>query len=155
MASSPLTRRAIPFIDDLGVDFVEAPPGEGCVVLQLEPRHLNSLEVAHGGVLMTLLDVAMAVAGRSIDPESRGGVTVEMKTTFVQAGLAGSRLTASGKAYHRSTTMTFCEGEIRDESGRLVAKATGTFKTLRRNQSVARPPRERAEPFRGEGSDAD
>lgn len=155
MASTPLTRRAIPFIDDLGVDFVEAPPGEGRVVLQLEPRHLNSLQVAHGGVLMTLLDVAMAVAGRSIDPESRGGVTVEMKTSFLQAGLAGSRLTATGKAFHRSTTMTFCEAEIRDDAERLIAKAIGTFKTLRRHPSIARPTRESAEPFRGEGGDAD
>jgi acyl-CoA thioesterase len=48
--------------------------------LQLHARHLNSWNVAHGGVIMTLLDVAMAVAGRSLDPSAGGGVTVEMKT---------------------------------------------------------------------------
>jgi len=45
---------------------------------------------------MTLLDVAMAVAGRSLDPAAGGGVTVEMKTTFVQPANAGTRLIADG-----------------------------------------------------------
>ena len=38
---------------------------------------------------MTLLDVAMAVAGRSLDPSAGGGVTLEMKTNFLQPANAG------------------------------------------------------------------
>ena len=128
----PLTRVDVPFIDDLGIDFLEAPPGEGRVALQLQQRHLNSFQVAHGGVLMTMLDVAMAIAGRSHEPEARGGVTVEMKTSFLQPGPAGTRLVASAKAFHRSTTLSFCEGEVRDADDRLIAKAIGTFKLVRR-----------------------
>ncbi len=52
MASSP-PRLVVPFIDDLGIEFLDAPIGEGRVALQLEHRHLNSWHVAHGGVLMT------------------------------------------------------------------------------------------------------
>ena len=128
----PLQRIDVPFIDDLGIEFVEAPPGQGCVALDLQPRHLNSWNVAHGGVIMTMLDVAMAIAGRSLDPGARGGVTVEMKTSFLQPGPAGTRLVATGRAFHRSTTMSFCEGEVRDADDRLIAKAIGTFKTLKR-----------------------
>jgi uncharacterized protein (TIGR00369 family) len=134
----PLTRVDVPFIDDLGIDILDAPPGESKVVLVLGHRHLNSWNVAHGGVIMTMLDVALAIAGRSLDPEARGGVTVEMKTSFVQPGPAGSTLTATGKAFHRSTTMAFCEGEVRDGEGRLVAKAMGTFKTIRRLEAASR-----------------
>jgi acyl-CoA thioesterase len=130
--SSPLSRLDVPFINDLGIDFIDAPPGAGCVALDLQPRHLNSWKVAHGGVIMTMLDVAMAIAGRSLDPEARGGVTVEMKTSFLQPGPAGTRLVATGKAFHRSTTMSFCEGEVRDSDDRLIAKAIGTFKTIKR-----------------------
>ncbi len=65
---------------------------------------------------MTLLDVVMAVAGRSLDANAGGGVTVEMKTSFVQPGLAGSRLVASGHAFHCSSTLAFCEGEVYDET---------------------------------------
>jgi acyl-CoA thioesterase len=124
-------RNDIPFIKDLGVEFISAENGRAVVALTLAARHLNSWSVAHGGVLMTLLDVAMAVAGRSLDPAAGGGVTVEMKTSFLQPAIAGSRLVASAHAFHRSTTMAFCDGEVRDTDERLIAKAMGTFKYLR------------------------
>jgi acyl-CoA thioesterase len=125
-------RDDIPFIKDLGIDFVSADGGHAVIALELAPRHLNSWSVAHGGVLMTLLDVAMAVAGRSLDPAAGGGVTVEMKISFVQPANAGTRLVASGHAFHRSSSMAFCEGEVRDTNERLIAKAMGTFKYLKR-----------------------
>jgi acyl-CoA thioesterase len=121
-------RNAIPFIKDLGVEFISAENGRAVVALSLGPRHLNSWSVAHGGVLMTLLDVAMAVAGRSLDPAAGGGVTVEMKTSFLQPANAGTRLVATAHAFHRSSTMAFCDGEVRDTEERLIAKAMGTFK---------------------------
>ena len=124
-------RGDIPFVNDLGVEFLAADSGRATIALQLHARHLNSWNVAHGGVIMTLLDVAMAVAGRSLEPGVGGGVTVEMKTSFVQPALAGSRLTASGNMFHRSSTLAFCEGEVRDEAGRLIAKSVGTFKYIR------------------------
>lgn len=136
--NQPLNRADVPFLDDLGVDFLDAPVGEGRVTLALAPRHLNSWKVAHGGVIMALLDVAMAIAGRSLDPDARGGVTVEMKTSFLQPAEAGGRLTAHGKAFHRSQTMSFCEGEVRDAHDRLIAKALGTFKTIKRVDGTAR-----------------
>jgi acyl-CoA thioesterase len=125
-------RNDIPFIKDLGIEFVSAENGRAVVALDLAPRHLNSWSVAHGGVLMTLLDVAMAVAGRSLDPTAGGGVTLEMKTSFLQPANAGTRLIVSGHAYHRSSSLAFCEGEVRDTEQRLIAKAMGTFKYLKR-----------------------
>jgi uncharacterized protein (TIGR00369 family) len=106
--------------------------GRAQVALTLEPRHMNSWHVTHGGVVMTLLDVVMSMAGRSLDPEARGGVTIEMKTSFMEpGGKAGSRIVAKGHAFHRSTTMCFCEGELWNDD-RMVAKAMGTFKFLKR-----------------------
>ena len=135
-ADSPMTqstafRNDIPFIKDLGVEFVSADNGRAVVALDLAPRHLNSWSVAHGGVLMTLLDVAMAVAGRSLDPAVGGGVTLEVKTSFLQPANAGSRVIASAQAFHRTNTLAFCEGEVRDTDQRLIAKAMGTFKYLK------------------------
>lgn len=122
----------IPFLRELGVELLEMDAGEAQLALTLEPRHLNSWEVAHGGVTMTLLDAAMSLAGRSLHPDAKAGVTVEMKTSFLQAGgEAGSRLIVRGKAFHRSTTMCFCEAEAKN-GDQLVAKAMGTFKYLKR-----------------------
>jgi acyl-CoA thioesterase len=122
----------IPFVRDLGVEFVSAENGRAVLALDLTPRHLNSWSVAHGGVLMTLLDVAMAVAGRSLDASAGGGVTVEMKTNFLQPANPGTRIIASAHAYHRSGSMAFCDGEVRDLEERLIAKSMGIFK-YRRN----------------------
>ena len=131
MSQSSAFHNDIPFTRDLGVEFISADNGRALLALDLAPRHLNSWSVAHGGVLMTLLDVAMAVAGRSLDPTAGGGVTVEMKTSFLQPANAGTRLIVSGHVYHRSSALAFCDGEVRDTEQRLIAKAMGTFKYLK------------------------
>jgi uncharacterized protein (TIGR00369 family) len=131
MTQSTAFRIDIPFVKDLGIEFVSADNGRAVLALDLTPRHLNSWSVAHGGVLMTLLDVAMAVAGRSLDPAAGGGVTVEMKTSFLQPANAATRLIASAHAFHRTNSLAFCDGEVRDTEGRLIAKAMGTFKYQR------------------------
>jgi acyl-CoA thioesterase len=132
MTQSTAFRNDVPFIKDLGIEFISAENGRAVIALNLAPRHLNSWSVAHGGVLMALLDVAMAVAGRSLDPDAGGGITIEMKTNFLQPANAGTRLIASGHVFHRSSTMAFCDGEVRDSDERLIAKAMGTFKYLQR-----------------------
>lgn len=121
-----------PFLEELGVEFLHMANGEAQVALELAPRHMNSWHVSHGGLTMTLLDVAMSLAGRSLYPDAKAAVTVDMNTSFVQpGGRPGGRLVARGKAFHRSTTMCFCEGEVWN-GDQLVAKSMGTFKYLKR-----------------------
>ena len=129
----------IPFIQELGVEFISSGDGKSEVALNLEPWHLNSWSVAHGGVIMSLLDVAMAVAGRTLFPDAGGGVTVEMKTSFLQPGNAGVRLIATGHAFHRSSTMAFCDGEVRDDHHKLIARSLGTFKYQKKKDKAASP----------------
>ena len=122
----------VPFLSHIGAEFLGMENGHAEIALDLQTHHMNSWQVAHGGVTMTLLDVVMSMAGRSLDPSARGGVTVEMKTSFLQpAGMPGERIIAKGKAFHRSTTMVFRDGEIWN-GDKLVAKAMGTFKYLKR-----------------------
>lgn len=131
----------IPFVERLGFELVAIGHGEAELAVDLTEAHLNSWSVAHGGVVMTLLDVAMAHAARSIHADQPnfgpGVVTVEMKTSFMRPG--EGRLRAVAKLLHRSTTMAFCEGSVLDDGGKLCAHATGTFKYLR-----ALPGRDRA-----------
>jgi len=122
----------IPFVQMLGIELLRFEAGEAEMSLTLRPELLNSWEVAHGGVTMTLLDVVMAHAARAPDEpggESRPGVvTVEMKTTFMRPGLG--RLLAEAEVLHRTASMAFCCGAVFDENDELVAHATGTFKYL-------------------------
>ena len=119
-----------PFVDELGAQLVSARDGASEVLLALAARHLNTWDVAHGGVTMTLADIALAMAARSVAADGVGVVTVEMKVNFMQPGRG--ELRAYGRVLHRSTTMAYCEGEIRDSEGHFVAKALGTFKYMRR-----------------------
>ena len=124
----------IPFVEELGLELHRFDNGHAEVQVDLEAAHLNSWEVAHGGVLMTLLDVAMAHAARSVhakDPGNGPGlVTIEMKTSFMRP--AEGRLAAKGTLLHRSATMAFCEGSVFDDDHQLCAHATATFKYLRK-----------------------
>ena len=74
----------IPFVELLGFELVRMQDGESELHYEARPEHLNSFGVTHGGASMTLLDVAMATAARSVAPEM-GVVTIEMKTSFMQA----------------------------------------------------------------------
>jgi uncharacterized protein (TIGR00369 family) len=77
---------------------------------------------------MTLLDVGMASAARSVQPE-KGVLTIEMKTSFMRASPGdGSTLTVKSTLLHRTGRMAFVEGKIFDAQGQLCAQATGTFK---------------------------
>jgi uncharacterized protein (TIGR00369 family) len=92
-------------------------------------EHMNSFLVTHGGAIMTLLDVAMATAARSVDLEA-GVVTIEMKTSFMQP--CKGLLTARGRLMHRTKSMAFTEGTVFDAQGRACAHASGTFKYVKR-----------------------
>jgi uncharacterized protein (TIGR00369 family) len=119
----------IPFVSLLGFELIEFDGGHSEIHYEAKPEHCNSFSVTHGGACMTLLDVAMAVAARSVDKEM-GVVTIEMKTSFMQP--ARGMLSGKGRLMHRTATMAFTEATIYDSAGRACAHATGTFKYVRR-----------------------
>lgn len=127
-----------PFLVSLGVEIMHAADGFSELTLLLREDHMNSWEVTHGGVSMSLIDVAMALAGRSLSPGAQSCVTVDMNTQFLQpAGKPGERLVVKGRAFHRSTTMCFCEAEVWNDD-KLVVRGTGTFKYLRQLNKTGR-----------------
>ena len=118
----------VPFLEHLGIRITGK--GDGVVRLRLEPRpeFENSWGSVHGGVLMTMLDVALASAGRSLDARCNGALTVEMKVNFIAA--ASGPVLAEGRAQRAGRSLIFSEGELTSEDGTLLARATGTFKLL-------------------------
>ena len=123
----PMSLKHIPFIDHLGVVVDRMEPGHVVLSLDPKPEHCNSSGAVHGGVVMSLLDVSMAVAGRSYDPLNLSGVTVDMSTSFISPGRG--RQVASGRVVARSASLWRCEGEIRNAADdSLVARAMATFK---------------------------
>lgn len=119
----------IPFIEHLGVYLTAFDGGRSELRFDPRPEHLNSFSVVHGGMLMTLLDVTMASAARSVD-KGMGVVTIEMKTSFMQP--ARGPLRAEGQIVHKTATLAFTEATVYDASGKACARASGTFKYVRR-----------------------
>jgi uncharacterized protein (TIGR00369 family) len=118
----------IPFVHHLGFDLVRFEGGQSEIHYEPKPEHENSFGVAHGGASMTLLDVTMATAARSVQ-QDMGVVTIEMKSSFMQP--ARGLLRGEGQLLHRTATMAFTEAKIFDAGGRLCAHATGTFKYVK------------------------
>jgi len=120
---------SIPFVEHLGFSLERFEGGQSELHFAPRAEHMNSFAVTHGGACMTLLDVTMAAAARSVRAEM-GVVTIEMKTSFMQP--ARGALVGRGRLMHASATMAFTEGTIYDEEGRACAHATGTFKYVKR-----------------------
>ena len=120
----------VPFLKLLGVRCLSAEMGKGEILLALKPEHTNTWAVAHGGVLLTLMDVAMAVAARSADPGDRSIVTIELKNNFMQA--ANGVLRVKADTVRTTATMAFCEAKLYNDQGEVCCMATGTFQYLKR-----------------------
>ena len=123
----------IPFVELLGFELLRMDGGEAEIAFNPTAEHLNSFDVVHGGASMTLMDVVMAHAARSVEP-TMGCVTIEMKTSFMRALKPNAQgpLIAKGKLLHRTATMAFTESSIFDAAGKLCCHATGTFKFVAR-----------------------
>lgn len=118
--------RHVPFTDDMGVTCERAEAGEAVVSLSLRPELLNNHGGGHGGVVMTLLDSAMAHAALSRIDYAREVVTIDMHIAFMRP--ANGRLVATGRATGGGRSVCFCEASIVDADGELTAQAMGTFR---------------------------
>lgn len=120
----------IPFIDLLKAKAEHWEKGRAVASIEMRTELQNSWQYAHGGVVMTLLDVTMGSAARSTVPHAAGVVTVGMNVSFMSAGQG--RLTVEARVLRSGGSIIFCEGEMRDEAGELVAKAMASFKVKRK-----------------------
>ena len=127
----------IPFVAHLGFTLHRMQEGESELRYEARPEHMNTFAMTHGGALMTLLDVSMAVAARSLHSDDHGCVTIEMKTSFMQP--SRGPLVARGLVLHRTRTMAYAEAKVYDQQGRLCCHGTGTFKYLPRAPKPGEP----------------
>jgi len=116
----------VEFTDHLGVRTLGLQDGAFVLELALEPRHLSRAARAHGGVLFTLLDTAMGRAVIAELPPGRGCATVELKINYFRPVQSGT-IRASGRCVQRTRSLAYAEGELVNEEGKLLARATGTF----------------------------
>jgi uncharacterized protein (TIGR00369 family) len=87
-----------------------------------ERRHTNLSENVHGGVLLTLIDVALFAGSHVLDiPAAGHGVTVEISTQFLSAGRIGAPLDAVVEKLRETGRMVFLRGTLEQGGGKVAA----------------------------------
>jgi uncharacterized protein (TIGR00369 family) len=126
-------QKRIPFIQHLRIGTEALGKGTARLSVPVEPHLTNSLGTVHGGVILSLLDVALCTAARTLHPESVGVITINLSTSFIDAG-GGAKLYADARVLKDGRSMSFVEGEAKNEDGTLVAKATATVRVLHKEK---------------------
>jgi uncharacterized protein (TIGR00369 family) len=112
----------------LNIEVVDAEPGRMTLSLTPDERHVNFLGVVGGGVVGTVLDVAMWGAVQlSVDDKSML-TTVSMTSNLVR-GVSHNQgaLRAVAEAVHVGRTTATAESRLVDAHGKVYATATATF----------------------------
>ena len=82
----------------------------------------------HGGVIAFVLDISM---GHLLYKTSGPGTTLEIKVQYVKAARSG-KVTATGRFLRHGRSISYLRSELVDEKGELIAYATSTWKSLRK-----------------------
>jgi len=128
-------QKKIPFLSHLKIVTEALGEGSARLSLPIEPHLTNSLGTAHGGVIMSLLDVALCTAARTLHPESIGVITIDMSTSFID-GANGKKLFAEARVMRDGRSMSFVEAEAKNEDGSIVAKAIATVRVRHKKEQA-------------------
>jgi uncharacterized protein (TIGR00369 family) len=133
-------QKRIPFVSHLKILTETLGEGSARLSLPIDPHLTNSIGTVHGGVILSLLDVALCTAARTLHPDSLGVITIDMSTSFIGGG-SGARLLAEARVLKDGRSMIFVEGEAKNEDGSLVAKAIATVRVrLKEKVTKGDPP---------------
>jgi uncharacterized protein (TIGR00369 family) len=114
---------ASPLAGHLGIELAEIEPDRAVLRMPYRPELATAGDVVHGGAIAALLDTASMAAAWSDDaePEALAGATVSMSVDYVAAA-RGVDLTATAVAVRRGRSLCFCEVEVSEPGGGVIAK---------------------------------
>jgi uncharacterized protein (TIGR00369 family) len=117
---------ASPFHAGFGISVEHAAPGDVRLGWEARPEHRNLQGLVHGGILATLVDIAMGLAIRTVVGPSRRHVTIDLGVHYLRPARPG-RLEAAGTVVRVGSQVGFAEGSVTDATGRLLVRASGTY----------------------------
>lgn len=113
-----------PFTKYLGVEIDSIAQGNVSVSLKIEHEHTNVYGIAHGGVIMSICDMAMGAACLSVGKKV---VTLDFNINILKSIDKLDRAIAESKILHNGRSTIVVECEILNQQRKLCAKARGTF----------------------------
>ncbi len=120
-----------PFQWLIGFRKLSMTDGHARFALDLRNDLMNAANIPHGGVHALLLDNAMGAAGcfAGEGKPPRRAVTLNLNVSYL-AVPDGTRLIAEGQRVGGGRKIYFAEGSVRDDTGKELARATGTFRYI-------------------------
>jgi len=109
----------------------KSEPGRTTWRAVADERFANPAGVLQGGFLAAIADSAMGASAVTYALQTPGrkvsSANVELKVSFVRPARVGSVLTCAASVISGGDKVVFCEAELSDDRGRLVAKASSTY----------------------------
>lgn len=109
----------------LGMAIEHFEPGFARVSMTVAAAHHNPVGTLHGGVYCDLADMAMGIAFFSGLGEDEAMTTIELKINYLRPVVAGP-IAAEARVVSRGRSTGLIECDVRDEAGRLLARASST-----------------------------
>lgn len=112
-----------------GFEYTEWREGLIRIACDIEAKHLNPANTIHGGVLLTMMDEAGALAGLySADPAvSRHSVTVSLTGQFTGQAQSG-RVVCTGTLVRAGSRIYFSRSEVLNAAGEMLAFGSSTHR---------------------------
>jgi len=115
----------------VGFRLTAISPDASIVELDVDERLADPTGSLHGGILCNIADAAMGLAYATTLKSDEAFTNLELKINFLRPVRHG-RLLAIGRVVRAGRTISLVESDVVDEQSRLIARATGTFMTVRR-----------------------
>ncbi|MGG1633956.1 PaaI family thioesterase [Paenibacillus sp. NRS-1760] len=112
----------------LGCEIVQANASKAAICLDATERHLNLLNIVHGGVLMSLMDNAMGLVVMLAAPE-KSAVTANLNTQFL-ASAKGGVLLCEAELVHRTERTLTLQAQVKDDVGKLLVCGIGAYRII-------------------------
>ena len=117
---------SLPFSDLMGLKIVEVTKEKVTAELPVREDLCTRPAMLHGGAVMAFADTLGAIATIANLPEGVGTTTIESKTNFFAAILAGDTAKAECTPLHRGRTTMVWQTRITRGDGKLAAIVTQT-----------------------------
>ncbi len=115
-----------PLTDMLHIRRVESGNGRASFELEVAAEILNPNGVLAGPAVYAMVDYSMGAAAASALEQGQFCATIEIKISYLSSVRTGT-VRAETEVVRHGRQIVFLESKVRDEGGKLVATATGSF----------------------------
>jgi len=105
------------FAEHVGIELLEVSKGRAKAKMEIKDHHLNGINIAHGGAIFSLADLAFAAASNS---HKTIALAINASISFLKA-VSGGTLIAEAKEVSLNPKLATYEIRVTDETNDVIA----------------------------------